>query len=124
MDFFADAAIQVEYEEDGTASFIGVSSGTDVSLLYEGVDLFDTEAKDVFALCSRRDASGEHQYSEYEFIFPSQVITLYDADPQYDHRKNESRAVWGQIGLGDQRYLRAILQLNGGVLNPEREGKE
>ena len=82
------------------------------------MDLFDLEATAVFELFAKRDRSGEHRYNQNEYIFPSQILTLYDADPQYDHRRAESRPVWGQVGLGDERYLAAILQINKGCLNP------
>jgi hypothetical protein len=124
VDYFCGSSIQVEYEEDGTASFIGLSSDRDIALLFEGIDLFDIEAKDVFALLSSRDGSGAHEFSEFEYVFPSQIITLYDADPQYDRRRNETRPVWGQIGCGDHRYLGACLRIGEGVLNPVRKKDE
>ena len=124
MDYFCEASIQVEYEEDGTASFIGVCSHQDVALSFEGFDLFDMEATDVFALLSSRDGPGDHHFSEFEYVFPSQIVTLYDADPQYDRRRAETRSVWAQIGCGDQRYLSGILGINKGVLNPVVQRKE
>jgi hypothetical protein len=108
MDYFCDASIQVEYEADGSASFIGVSSDQKLVLVYDGVDLFDTEAAKVFQLLSSRDNSGHHEFSESEYVFPSQIITLYEADTQYDRKRGEARAVWGQIGCGDNRYLNAV----------------
>ncbi len=119
MDYFCDASIQVEYEDDDTVSFVGVSSSAELTLNYEGVDLFDMDAKEVFALLASRDRSGDHQFSELEYVFPSQIVTLYEADTQYDYRMEETRPVWGQIGCGDQRYLSAILKIHKGVLNPE-----
>lgn len=117
MDYFEGASIQVEYEDDGTASLIGVSSHHDVALLFAGVDLFDKEAEEVFALLARYDGSGAHQFSRFEYIFPDQIVTLFEADPQYDRRGGEARSVWGQIGCGDVRYKDAILKIHGGVLN-------
>jgi hypothetical protein len=108
MDYFGDASIQVEYEEDGTASFIGVSSDPDLELIFAGSNLFDLEAKKVFDLLASRDGSGRHEFSEFEYLFPSQIITLYEADAQYDRKKGETRSVWGQIGCGDPRYLSAV----------------
>jgi len=108
MDYFGSASVQVEYEEDGTASFIGVSSDPDLELFYDGIDLFDVEAKKAFELLASRDGSGSHEYSESEYLFPSQIITLYEADAQYDRKREETRSVWGQIGCGDTRYLKAV----------------
>lgn len=120
MDYFCGASIQVEYEEDGTASFIGVSGDPELALLYDGADLFDIEAKKVFDLLASRDGSGQHEFSEFEYIFPSQIVTLYEADHQYDRKGGEVRVVWGQIGCGDTRYKDAILKIHGGVLNRPR----
>jgi len=124
VDYFCDSSIQVEYQEDGAASFIGVSSNADILLTCEGVDLFDTEAKKAFAFLADRDQSGDHQFSEFEYVFPSQIITLYDAAAQYDHRRRQTRPVWGQIGCGNQQYLSAILKIRKGVLNPERRKRK
>jgi hypothetical protein len=124
MDHFGGASIQVEYEEDDTASFIGVSSHQDVVLLFDDIDLFDKEAEEIFAIFSSRDDSGNHQFTSYEYVFPKQIVTLYEADPQYDHRRGETRPVWAQIGCGDQRYLDGILQIRKGVLNRVVQKKE
>lgn len=110
MDYFADAAIQVEYEEDGTASFIGISSDPGLELFLDGRDLFDLDAKEVFELLARLDGTGRHEFSESDYVFPSQIVTLYEADPQYDRKRGETRAVWGQIGCGDARYKLATLK--------------
>ena len=117
QDYFSKATIQVEYEDDGTASFIGISNYDGLSLLFQGVDLFDVEASAVFDLLAQTDGSGEHAFSPFEYVFPNQILTLYEADTQYDRRRAESRAVWGQIGAGDARYLDAILKIQGGQLN-------
>lgn len=117
MDHFEGASIQVEYEDDGTASFIGVSSHLDVALFFAGEDLFDKEAEEVFALVAGHDHSGAHQFSRFGYIFPEQIVTLYEADPQYDRRGGEVRSVWAQIGCGDTRYKDTILKIRGGVLN-------
>ena len=110
MDYFGDASIQVEYEEDGTASFIGVGSDPELELFFDDCDLFDLEAKKVFDLLASRDGSGHHEFSEFEYVFPSQIVTLYEADQQYDRKRGETRAVWGQIGCGDARYKVATLK--------------
>jgi hypothetical protein len=108
LDHFESASIQVEYEADGTASFIGISSDPDIALSYGGIDLFDTEAKRVFELLALRDGSGAHDFAETEYLFPSQIVTLYEADTQYDRKRAETRSIWGQIGCGDTRYLKAV----------------
>ena len=118
IDYFCDSSVQVEYEEDETASFIGISSNEDLSLTFEGLNLFDLEAKEVFVRFAQCDGSGDHLFSELQYVFPSQVVTLYEADSQYDRSGGETRQVWGQIGCGDQRYLDATLKIHNGILNP------
>ncbi|MNV81898.1 hypothetical protein D3C71_1755930 [compost metagenome] len=71
--------------------------------IYQGRNVFDTPAKDLFALAADLDASGSHRFNRNEYMFPNQILTLWHADTQYDPR--ERRVIWGQVGLGDARYL-------------------
>lgn len=108
VDYFAEAAIQVEYGADDCADFIGVACQHDYSVTYFGTNVFDMVAEDVFALIAARDASGEHAYDQSGFVFPNQIVTLWEADEQYDRLGGEERLIWGQVGLGNKRYLDAI----------------
>ncbi|MGJ8638269.1 MAG: hypothetical protein ACSHYA_02655 [Opitutaceae bacterium] len=103
MDYFEDNAIQVEYTK-GTVSFIGVAADESIELIYMDTDLFDIDSMEAFKLIERGE-QGTHEYVDTEFLFPDQIMTLWEADTQYDEKGNESRKVWGQIGLGDSRYL-------------------
>ena len=107
MDYFCNSGIQVEYEKDGTASFIGTASEHRVNIYYNGVNVFDTPAEELFMLIAKNE---EHQcsYDSYEYVFPKQIVTLWDADEQYDSYQNESRLIWGQVGLGSQTYIDAV----------------
>lgn len=116
-DYYFKASIQIEFGNDGTASFIGVNSHRDISLEYGGVDLFDLDARSAFDLIATQDNSGEHSYNQNGYIFPSQMLTLYNANLQYDHKRERSRSIWGQIGIADRRYLNSILQIRKGRLN-------
>lgn len=102
LDYFCENSIQVEYYE-GTAGFIGVASHAMFTAIYQGRNVFDTPAKDLFALAADLDVSGSHRFNRNEYMFPKQILTLWDADTQYDPL--ERRAIWGQVGLGDARYL-------------------
>lgn len=117
-DFFLESSIQVEYDKDGTASFIGISSRPSLSLFFNNVDLFDSEASTVFNLFAEHDNSGSHIFTSHEYSFPGNILTLYEADEQYDYRRNKLRPVWAEIGAGDSRYLNAILKIHDGQLNP------
>jgi hypothetical protein len=118
-DFFGNYRAQVEYEDDNTASFIGVNNDPELALAFEGFDLFDMDAKDAFTLVVSRDGTGKHEFSSFECILPGQIVAFYEAAPQYDHWQGGTRPIWGQIGCGDQRYLDAILKIQNGVLNPQ-----
>jgi hypothetical protein len=108
LDFFALSCIQVEYEEDDTASFIGVASDKNIELIYYGTDLFDIDAEISFRHIAEHESNQNHDFTDLEYIFPDQIISLWEADTQYDRKGGERRMVWGQIGIGDDRYLAAI----------------
>jgi hypothetical protein len=96
--------VQVEYVDD-TASFIGLSSSSQLSFDVFGVDPFRTEASELFALLAKHD--GTHvAYNPNGHIFRTILVTLYDADEQYD--PEEKQPTWAQVGIGDGRYLAAI----------------
>jgi hypothetical protein len=92
----------------GTASFIGVSASKKCPWLLDGVDPFDMKASALFSLLARNDGDDSAEYSEDEALFPKRVVTLYEADTQYDVKGNGKRAIWCQVGIGDRRYLKAI----------------
>ncbi|MEG2805902.1 hypothetical protein [Stenotrophomonas sp.] len=102
LDYFCGNSIQVEYHE-GTASFIGVASHTRFTAIYQGRNVFDTPAKELFAIVADADASDTHKFNRNGHVFPNQILTLWEADTQYDPL--ERRLIWGQVGLGDARYL-------------------
>jgi hypothetical protein len=109
MDYFCDASIQVEYEEDDTASFIGISFHRLYTCTYSGRNVFDTPAEELFSLMAAAEGDGTtHTFDDSEYVFPNQILALWDADPQYDRLGGENRSIWAQVGIGDARYLAAI----------------
>lgn len=107
LDYFANASIQVEFGSDERADFIGVACDRAYRLSYYGTDVFDTVADRVFALIATRDNS-EHQFDPSGFVFPNQIITLWEADEQYDRLGNCKRPIWAQVGIGNHRYFESI----------------
>jgi hypothetical protein len=105
LDYFCGNAIQVEYDA-GTASFIGVSSHCQIHCTFHGVDVFDVPATELFALVNRFEGEPTHDFNQQEYCFPTQVLTVWEADEQY--HLAEAKQVYGQIGIGDQRYLDAV----------------
>lgn len=112
MDYFYDNALQVEYDEEEKVMFIGVSSSCLYKTTYNGVNVFDTPAKLLFQLIAQQDGSEEHIYDRNGHLFPKQIVALWNADEQYDEIQSETRKVWGQIGLGNQRYFEEVQTLS------------
>jgi hypothetical protein len=109
MDFFCEASIQVEYHEDGTASFIGISFHSSHKCTYQGMNVFDTPAEEIFSLMAAGEGDGSiHTFDHCEYVFPKQILTLYEADSQYDRLGGEVRPIWAQVGIGDARYWEAV----------------
>lgn len=109
LDFFCKNSLQVEYGSDGRADFIGVGSGRELCARYFGIDVFDTPADRVFAAIAEREGGGALQvFNPPKCRFPRQIVTLWEADDQYDHRGGSRWPVWGQIGVGSERYLQAV----------------
>lgn len=105
IDFFCDNALQVEHD-DGTASFIGIASHRDILCTYCGVDVFDLPAERLFRLIAS-DERVPPEFDPQEFCFSDQIVTVWEADEQYDYKGGHARRVYGQVGIGDARYLRA-----------------
>ncbi len=108
--YFAENALQVEFI-DGLASFIGLASTALFEVRLYGIDPFDTSAREVFQLIADHEPE-PHGYDRAGYVFPTTILTLYEADQQYDRLKGK-RAIWGQIGLGDKRYLEVSNRLEG-----------
>jgi hypothetical protein len=112
LDFFIENGFQVEYIE-GTVSFIGTSNlfMEGYTVVHQGANLFDLDAASLRAYFAQFDdlpKEGE--------LFPGIIVTLWDADKQYDYVGDHSREVYGQVGVGDERYLVALRKhANNGV---------
>ncbi|WP_314409346.1 hypothetical protein [Pseudomonas kuykendallii] len=112
-DYFCDASIQTESGSDQNIWFIGVSCSDRFTATFHGKDVFSLSAADVFSLLSGADQSGPHSYTSTEYLFPNQLVTLWDADEQYDYKGQESQPVWAQVGLGNRDYAAAIAAIEG-----------
>lgn len=110
-DYFCQAAIQTECDEQGFIWFIGLSQSERYLARYRGVDVFALSAGELFSLIASADDSGAHEFTDSEYLFPGQIITLWDADEQYDRQGNETRPVWAQVGIGNPAYVEAVAAL-------------
>jgi len=108
MDFFCDMSISVEYTED-TASFIGVSFHSSYKCTYPGVNVFDIPAEEIFSVIAVSEGgSSVHTFDSCGYVFPKQILSLWEADSQYDYLGGEIRPIWANIGIGDARYWAAV----------------
>lgn len=105
LDYYFDNSFQIEYA-DNKADFIGVSYNKKYFVKYKGINVFNTRAEELFELISSSEDQ-KHEYNPYRYIFPKQIVTLWEADEQYDKTGQESRPIWGQIGIGTPSYLHA-----------------
>lgn len=90
--------IQVEYTDDRT-TFIGVSWSKQYKIIFQGTDVFDIPADELFEQLAKEDGAEGLTFNPSEYEFPNLLITLWDADEQYDRIGLESRKVWAQIGI-------------------------
>jgi len=111
MDYYADNAIQVEFGSNDEAQFIGISSSNALKVIYLGMEVFCEPAKKVFDHIQKHETQNTDKFNGEEHIFYDQVITLWDADTQYNYCGGRFK-VWGQIGIGNQEYLDAIAEFN------------
>ena len=105
-DYYFARAFQVEFRE-GKADFIGISFSEEYEAFYRGDNLFDIEAHDLFNLIAEHE-NKEHHFNDSMYVFPDQIVSLWDADEQYDRIGGEQRMVWAQVGLGTTAYLKAV----------------
>ncbi|UVM36371.1 hypothetical protein LOY28_17670 [Pseudomonas sp. B21-017] len=108
VDYFCESCMQFSYGPSDEVWFIGVCGNPNFTFVFKGIDVFARSATEVFSLMAASDNSGPHDFTSYEYWFPNQVLSLWDADEQYDRQEGESREVWGQIGIGNSAYMAAI----------------
>ena len=65
-------------------------------------------AQELFQLLADLDGGGNHEFNDYEYYFPNIMMTVWDADSQCDYLGGESRPVYGQVGVANNRYHDAL----------------
>jgi hypothetical protein len=107
IDCFFNNGFQVSYR-DGTVEFIEVYSDPAHTYILEGVDVFDTPADQLVARLATLDSADSLLSEQNSYCFPSLIVSLWEADEQYDCKGGEKRPIFGAVGVGDARYLAAI----------------
>lgn len=110
MDYCCSSSIQVEYDDDGRVDFIGASYDERILVTYNDQNVFDVTADALFELINSQEERPS-EFNDYEFVFPYQIVTLWDADSQHDYLGGEIRLVWAQVGVGNESYLEAIRKI-------------
>lgn len=113
-DSYGDA-IKIEYSRDDLSQFIEFSCSSAVRVRYRGVEVFSVAARELHDLIAREESGPRRLFNRHGAIFPEQMITLWDADTQYDCRTLESKEVWGAVGIGNGEYLKAVRAIRGDV---------
>ena len=106
IDFYFDNSLQIEFE-NGLVDFIGISQNDAYKVSYENTDVFDIDGAILFNSIASNEAEN-HTLNESEYIFPDQVVTLWDLDTQYDYLGNHKRNIWAQVGIGTKSYLQVV----------------
>ena len=98
LDYFCENSLQLEYEE-GCVSFIGISDHPDINCTYQGIDVFDIPAVELFSLVGAGEPTTPTEMPGETCFFPKQGLNLWESDEQYDRKGNYKRKIYAQIGL-------------------------
>ena len=110
---YLDNSLCVEFDQSDRASFIGIAPHGDIRVLHQGLDVFSVSAEDLFEHLKRKHGIEDLAYDADDLLLPDQILTLWQADPQYD-LVGERFPVWGQIGVGSPDYLRKVRGIENG----------
>jgi hypothetical protein len=105
--YFFDNALQFELGKSDRIQFIGLSCHKAILATFDGKDVFDLPATELFELIAAHDSSSKHVFDPSEYLFENLIMTVWEADEQYDRKGRQARAVYAQVGLGNEEYLAA-----------------
>lgn len=63
----------------------------------------DYGSNELFCVLAEIDG-GRLDFIEYDYLFSNIMMTVWDADSQYDYLGGKSRVVYGQVGVASQTY--------------------
>ena len=111
LDYAFGNSLQVEYDSNGNAHFIGVGYFNSCGCDYEfyGRHIGDYTSREIFKLLADLDG-GDHIYDPESYFFPRIMMNVWEADEQYDYRGGESNPVYGQIGIANREYRNNTLE--------------
>jgi hypothetical protein len=110
-DHFSESCAAVEFDDEDHVKHIGLFHDARIIPTYFGKDVFGMSARKSFALMAEHDGTGPHEFVRTGYLFPGQILSVFDASSQYNYRCGGRDAVWMQIGLGNADYLKIIQDL-------------
>ena len=113
MDYYDESSIQLDFFDDHCLHFIGFAYSPHFAVEYRSVDPFDLDAKGLFWLINEEEKSPV-PFNDYDQLFSTQIIAIWDAQQQYDYKGGHRRTVFGTFSMGDQRYLDEMLAFKKG----------
>jgi hypothetical protein len=114
LDYAFRNSLQIEYDSNGQAMFIGVGFYDDCGCDYSFHDrhIGDYSAPELFALLSTLDDSNP-DYHSGEHCFKTIGIVVSGASPEHDYRGGRSRSIYGQVCVVNQQYFEALKAIEG-----------
>jgi hypothetical protein len=85
MNYYDDNSIQLDFFDDNVLHFIGFAHSSNFSVSYCDNDPFNCDARALFQRIVANEPT-EIPFNEYDPFFPSQIISLWDAQEQYDYK--------------------------------------
>jgi hypothetical protein len=114
LDYAFRNSLQIEYDSNGQAMFIGVGFYDDCGCDYSFYDrhIGDYSAPEFFTLLASLDHSNP-DYHSGEHCFKTLMIVVSGSSPEYDYRGGHSRSVYGQVSVVNQQYFEALKAIEG-----------
>jgi hypothetical protein len=111
-DCYFENSLQFSFEEDNSLSFIEASTPPPVGVKLLGMDTWKISGRKLLNFLKTKDEINLKLSEGGESpIFKNYIITLWDLDKQYDHFGGFTKKKWGTIGIGDERYYKAISEI-------------
>ncbi len=111
---YFEHTLRFSYEADNTLSFIETSPPPPIYVTLLGIKTWEIPGNELLKMiCEHDEMKPEISERGHNPIFKNTRISLYDLDEQYHHIGNQDVLKWGCIGIGDERYYKAVCGIYG-----------
>lgn len=109
-DYAFGNSLVVEYGRSGGAQFIGASyyNNCGCEYIFQGRHVSSYSAESLFELLAGLNQTPDIEFDEYQYFFSNIGVTVWNADSQYDYLNGEETPVFGQMGVVNDEYAKAI----------------